>query len=240
MRPRFGISLFAKYNLLDDFSRSRFNPGMSLNLKELMSVTDDKRDSNWEDQFLTAFANSNVSLLSEDPQVGPDQWPYLLVETTEGSQEPAQKILAWLATRGIGLAINPQKEFPDFVLTFGMIWNFKETGKFIHRQVSAPSGNVELSRETIQHAGTPTEKYLPVYVKNILREFFRDQGVLAPKILLISTDKIHYDLAFSVESMGNPPESEWSGIAEAISWFLPPHYSILLVSEAQLPEFQAL
>jgi hypothetical protein len=61
-----------------------------------------------------------------------------------------------------------------------------------------------------------------------------------PRILVMSTDRKHYDLAFSLESLGNPPTKEHQGIAEAITWFLPPHYSVVLVSEKDLPEFIAL
>ncbi|HWU44373.1 MAG TPA: hypothetical protein VN132_13070, partial [Bdellovibrio sp.] len=65
-------------------------------------------------------------------------------------------------------------------------------------------------------------------------------AVLRPRILVMSTDRKHYDLAFSLESLGNPPQKEHAGIAEAIGWFLPPHYSIVLVSEKGLPEFVEL
>jgi hypothetical protein len=54
-------------------------------------------------------------------------------------------------------------------------------------------------------------------VRNILKEFFRDQGVFAPKILVMSSDRVNYDLVFSLESLGNPPVKEHQGIAEAIS-----------------------
>src|SRR5690606_22017578 len=86
-------------------------------------------------------------------------------------------------------------------------------------------------------AGAPTEKYLPTYVRKIVREFLRDQNVLAPKILMLSPDGQHYDLAFSLESLGNPPATEHQGIAEALAWFLPPHYSLVLTSEQGLPDF---
>jgi hypothetical protein len=81
---------------------------------------------------------------------------------------------------------------------------------------------------------------LPQYVRNILKQFFMDQNVMRPRILVMSTDRKNYDLAFSLESLGNPPVKEHQGVAEAISWFLPPHYSIVLVSEIGLPEFTDL
>lgn len=211
-----------------------------MTLEQLMQVSADARDIKWEDQFLQEFSSANVSLLTPDPQTGPDGWPYLLVQTST-TGEPAQKIFEWLGTRGIGLAINPQKEYPDFVLSYGMIWNFRETGRFIQRGLEEKAQSAsKLSLENIAHAGTPTPQYLPAYVRQILREFFRDQGILNPRILVISEDRQNYELAFSLESLGNPPEKEWAGIGEALSWFLPAHYSLILASEKGLPEFSAL
>jgi len=211
-----------------------------MSLQELLKVESERRDEAWEDQFLTALADSKLTVLSQDPQTGPDGWPYLFSEISESGTDSAQQVLQWLATRGIGLAVNPQKDFPDFILSWGMIWNFRETGRFIRRDLIPPDGQVELSLDRIAHAGTPTAQYLPDYVKVILREFMRDQGILAPKILVLSQDRVHYELAFSLESLGNPPPEEYEGVAEAISWFLPPHYSLLLISEKGMPQFAPL
>jgi hypothetical protein len=38
----------------------------------------------------------------------------------------------------------------------------------------------------------------------------------------------------------SPPQSEHAGIAEAIAWFLPAHYTVALVSEKSIPGFQPL
>lgn len=208
-------------------------------METLLAVPDKNRDEKWEDQFLQAFTNSTVSVLSQDPQNGPDNWPYLMVEVSEQGTEPAQRVLEWLSLRGIGLVVNPQKDYPDFVMNFGMIWNFRKTGRFIHRVPAVSTG--EWTGETkLIKAGPPTEEYLPAFVRKIIREFFRDQGIMDPRILMISNDGTNYDLAVSLESLGNPPESEHKGIAEALAWFLPGHYSLVLVSEKGLPKFESL
>lgn len=209
-------------------------------MEELLKVPDDQRDSAWEDRFFHALVHGKLKVLSPDPQQGPDGWPYLLTETGAEATEPANKIVQWLAERGIGLVVNPQREYPDFVFNYGMLWNFKETGLFSMPAEEAPSGSVELQPGQSVLAGPPNPKYLPDYVRSILRDFFRDQGLLAVKILVISQDGKHFDLAFSLESLGNPPEKEHQGIGEAISWFLPMHYSILLMSEKGLPGFGPL
>lgn len=208
-----------------------------MNLQELVSVPDEQRDQQWENNFFMALTQSNLKLLSESPQNGPDSWPYLLAETSDAATEPANKIIQWLATKGVGLVINPMKSYPDYVFTYGMLWHFKETGLFYRNADAATVGTLELAKGQGLHAGPPSPEYLPQYVRNILKEFFRDQGVLRPRLLVMSQDRKHYDLAISLESLGNPPIKEHEGIAEAVSWFLPPHYSLVLVSEVGLPEF---
>ena len=210
-----------------------------MDLNALLKIEIDQRDDAWEDQFLSALSEAQLRVLSPDPQAGPDGWPYLMAETDQGT-EPAQKILQWLATRGIGLVINPQKETPDYALSWGMVWSFRETGRFFNRVLNEHKGAVELTLNQIAHAGTPSPQYLPDYVRSILREFFRDQGILQPKILVVSEDRKNYELAFSLEALGNPPEAEHLGVLEAIGWFLPPHYSLILISEKGRPAFGPL
>ncbi len=209
-----------------------------MDLLELINVPDEKRDHNWENQFFMALSKSNLKLMAQDPQQGPDSWPYMMAETGADATEPAQKIIQWCATKGVGLAINPgKKDYPDYVFTYGMLWSFKETGFFYKNADHITNGSFELKQGEQLHSGPPTPEYLPQYVRNILKEFFRDQGVLQPKILVMSTDCKHYDLAISLDCLGDPEEKEHQGIAEAISWFLPPHYSLLLVHEDGLPDF---
>jgi hypothetical protein len=211
-----------------------------MNLVELVSVPDEQRDHKWEIDFFMAITQSNLNLIHEAPQKGPDGWPYLLAETATEAKEPANKIMQWLALKGVGLVVNPRKSYPDYVFTYGMLWNFKETGLFYRTADEAPIGTVELQKGQGLHAGPPTPQYLPQYVRNTLKQFFLDQNVMRPRILVMSADRKNYDLAFSLESLGNPPTKEHQGILEAISWFLPPHYSIVLVSEIGLPEFSDL
>ncbi len=211
---------------------------MSQPIEDLIKINPDLRDEKWETQFLNELPHTNIQIVAPQPQPGPDGWPYLLAKTGSGATEPATKVLQWLSTRGIGLVINPESEYPDYILTYGMVWNFKETGKFIGEtsRQDPIAGAAEIKAKKLL-AGPPHPQYLPDYVRKVLRDFWRDQGVMRPQILVISEDKKHFDLAFSIESLGSPPEPEHLGIAQAISWFLPPHYSVLLISKKGLPDF---
>lgn len=210
-------------------------------LEQALAIPEEKRDSSWEDRFFVNFCKSEVKVLSPEPTVGPDGWPYLMVETGPEGKEPVGKILNWLSMRGIGLVVNPTKNYPDFVFTYGMIWHFCKTGYFYLNKVQdAVNGQVELGKSGKIYTGQPASDYLPPHVRNILREFFRDQGILNSKILMISEDQKHFDLAFSIESLGSPSPKEHAGIAEALSWFLPPHYSVMLTQEKELSGFASL
>jgi len=211
-----------------------------MTLHEILQTPDAERNTTWENQFFQALTQGNLKLLTPEPQTGPDNWPYMLAETGDDATEPTSNLIRWLSDKGIGLAINPRKEYPDYVFSYGMLWSFKETGFFFKPVQERPTGAVQLEASKLVHAGPPTEEFLPGFVRKVLRDFFRDQGILRPRILVMSTDGVNYDLSLSLESLGNPPESEHQGIAEAVSWFLPPHYSLMLIPENGLPPFSDL
>lgn len=218
-------------------------------LENHLQVNEENRDRAWDETFFKLFSDSNLQILTQDPQQGPDGWPYLMAETmlskteaTDGATtDSAQKILHWLSSRGIGLVVNPRRTpYPDYVFSYGMIWSFRETGYFIKFHEITPPAEMVLNENASIKTGPPSEEYLPQYVRDILKDFFRDQSVFDAKILMISTDGTNYDLCFSLESLGTPPESEHQGILEAIAWFLPPHYTLAVISEKGLPSFQSL
>lgn len=213
-----------------------------MELNQLLKTPDENRDPSWENKFFHALTQAKVSLLLDTPQVGPDNWPYLLVNTelnpnAEVAEESMQSIMRWASEKGVGIAVNPEKEYPDYVFTYGMIWSFKETGFFYQNAPNVPLNQFTIEETQKLKFGAPTEKYLPTYVRNIIRTFLQEQGVLMPRIVMMTQDEKHYDLVFSLESLGSPAEHEHQGVAEAISWFLPPHFSIVVMSEKNIPHF---
>jgi hypothetical protein len=214
--------------------------GRTLDLNILTLQPDPARDADWEQAFFHALVDGKLLIPKSEPQSGPDGWPYIYAQTSPSATEPAIRLLDWLSSRGIGLVINAHKDVPDYVFPYGMVWNWKERGQFITQGRKVDSGIVELMAGQQILAGSPSPEYLPTYVRQVLAQFLKGQGVTQPRILMISHDQKNYDLAFSLESLGSPPDHEHRGIAEALAWFLPQHYSLMLVSEKGLPEFMAL
>jgi len=208
-----------------------------LNLTNLCSQPESLRDLEWERTFLQALVDGSLELESKEAVQGPDGWPYLYSKVSHSATEPFLRIIDWLATRGIGLVVNAHKEMPDYVFPYGMIWGFKEFGQFFEASEPTNAGEVIFEKGEKVIAGPPSEEYLPIYVREILREFFKSQSVTELKILVVSKDKSHFDLIFSLNSLGNPPAHEHKGILEAIAWFLPNHYSVVLAEEEGLPQF---
>ena len=229
---------------------------MPMNITDLMDVEAEKRDQVWERAFLKALPTMPVSVLSPEPKEGPDHWPYLMV-SSDGmvGKEPddtVRNVTEWLANKGIGMCVNPMKDDPDYVLSYGMIWNYRERGEFMTEAPPSEAGRIDLTPGQKLWTGAPSETYLPLYVRGIIKQFLADQGVFSPKVLLVnfkaneSTSEKDaealsgFDLCFSIESFKSPPQHEHANIAEALSWFLPAHYSVTMVSEKSLPGFKAL
>lgn len=210
-----------------------------MTFEELLNTPDEKRDQVWEASFLQNLPRVGVQLLSNDPQTGPDGWPYLM-GTTSDEAEPCERVLSWLSDKGIGLVINPQKTYPDMVISYGMAWSFKLRGSLYQPAPKSDEGSFEISPGQKIYTRHPDEAYLPQYARKILRQFFQEQGVPSVSVLLVSTDKKNEDLCISSDSLGNPPPEEHQGILEAVSWFLPSDYSIALIEEEGLPEFVPL
>lgn len=187
-------------------------------------------------QFLSEPQLQKVKILSEDPQAGPDGFPYMMLQTDAEGKEPFLNLVDWCASRGIGIVLNPQKETPDYIFTFGMLWNYRERREFFTQSpVISGLGEVRIDGERPLFAGHPSESYWPKDVRKIFKEFLVQQGVHNARVLMLAEKQEGpMDLVFSLESLGNPQQKEWTGILEAFTWFFPRHYSLSLISEKHI------
>lgn len=207
-----------------------------MEFEKLVQLPESSRDDRWEKQFLDSIRQMKVQVLnSGETARGPDGWPYLRVSTS-GGDESFEKVVQWLAGRGIGLVVNPHKMVPDYVFTYGMLWNFIETGLFVSAlPLSATAGSTEVGGEGRPVVGPPTDQFLPPYVRSILKELLVGHGFQEPKILVATNkDYSENDLVLANETVGALDPSEQKHLAEALSWFLPLHYSIVFASEQNL------
>ncbi len=203
-----------------------------MEFENLVNQPEARRDEVWESDFLKAVVETKVELVKNQPERGPDGWPYMLVRSSAVASEPFVQLVQWVAPRGIGIALNTHKMLPDYIFTYGMLWNYVETGRFLADVASRPAGQVQLAENEKMIFGAPSEKYLPPYVRAVLREFLLAQGFSRPRVMVMSSaDYLHVDLVFSLPSLNNIKESEHRTLAEAIGWFLPMHYSLIFGPE---------
>lgn len=210
-----------------------------MDFEKLVQQPESARDERWEHEFLDGLLEQKVEVVeSGAPVSGPDGWPYLRVKTG-GEGESFRQVVHWLSGRGIGLVVNAHKMAPDYVFTYGMLWNFVNTGLFVQRQAAAPAGQVDFKDRPI--AGPPSESYLPSAARGVLRDFLEQQGLKDVRVLVATTpDYKQADLVFSLESLGELTTQDQRSLAEAITWFLPLHYSIVFASEQNLKGWVSL
>jgi len=218
---------------------------MEQKLYDLLKVPFEKRAQQWDIEFLTLLRESKISVMNPEPLIGPDHWPYLHARIETTSTEPTIRVLDWLSERGIGLLIDhsDDQEYPDAILTWGMVWQLLKKGTLEfpeENESNLKTTPLQFDWKQINRSGDPNEDYLPKLVRKVLREFFAEQEILTPRILVYTLDGQNFETAFSLESLGNPPTHEHEGILEAIAWFLPPHYQISLASEKGAPPFVLL
>jgi len=207
---------------------------------ELLEIPNNIRDSHWEEQFAKSIKSHYFTIVSDQPIIGPDQWPYLHIRlNSEPNAEHGHKILNWLNQRGIGLVIDhsANQEYPDLVLSWGAIWALTNYGQVQFESNPLSAAQFEFSWTDVKVAGDPNDQLLPQYARSIIRVFLQEQGVFQPRILCYSFDHKVFEIAFSLESLDSPPESEHQGILESLAWFFPPHYPLILLSEKNSPPF---
>lgn len=205
------------------------------NLNDLTNSKLNARNQDWESQFLKTFVEREceVVVMSEDVQMGPDGWPYLYVNTDlkhEGFKDKALNVVQWAYDHAVGLVINPQKEKPDYVFNFGMIWSYVHRGAFVN------FFDDSYQDETPVYIAKVTDDIIPNHAQHIIKEYIASAGVQSPRAALITRDKVHYELAFAIESLNNPPSNEHQGIAKGLSWFLPTDIPVVLLYEKKFQE----
>lgn len=197
-------------------------------LHELTLVKGSGRTQAWEQQFLKSFETAEIVITSEDVQMGPDGWPYLFASTNteaQGFKDKALNVVQWAYQHGVGIVINPDKEKPDFVFNFGMVWSYMHRGEFVKLF------DENYPEDAQVYIAKITDDMIPSHVQHILKDYIASAGVETPRAALITRDKLNYEIAFAIESLNNPPAHEHLGIAKGIGWFMPTDMPVVLLYE---------
>jgi hypothetical protein len=200
------------------------------------------RDESWESAFLSACTKQKYALISDSSEIGPDGFSYLLIANDKDyfdrQQEGFIDLANWCLSKGVGLVLNPQKEYPDYIFTLGMLWYFALHGVFKKTNLHQSEKFIFLPGDSAKKVQL-TNELIPDAIRNFIKMFLNQQQVVDPKILVLKQEN-HLDFIFSLESLGSPEDSDHKDICEALSWFLPTHYPIMILSEVGLPKFDSI
>lgn len=207
---------------------------MEINWNQHLTTAEAYRDEAWENLFLKHFPTTKISVVDENIRKGPDGFGYLLLKMDPQSDEPADKILSWAFDKGVGLVLNSHKMVPDYVFTHGMLWYFAKTGKF-QEPMDKKSGVVEINFQDSVF-GPAAEEYWPKFSRDILRDYLASENVKLNYLVVTTKDYKQTDLCLAEESFMTLPSPKRNQLIEKIRWFLPPHYSVILASEKNMPK----
>jgi len=208
-------------------------------LTKLFEVAKEKRDKNWNHEFLTHVAEA--SFARGKPQIiqGPDGFSYFQLETPMPNKPFQCYVISHLISdfileRGIGIVINAGAGQPDWVFSYGSLVNFASRGEFYTAGTSLQLPKVEtIGENEAVLIGQPSEAFLPAAARGILRQFLEQQGVRDVKVALMSRKyggEVLQELVTNVT-----PHKTGKNLYEALqthlNWFLPAHYSMVAMDE---------
>lgn len=213
---------------------------------KLLSVPLAERNEAWKIKFYQVVDTASLSLPDENVFVGPDGFPYLLLNIPEpGNQYHSyslRTVLGHCLENGLGLVIaRGDMSKPEWVFPFGMLWCFKEFGQLevpaeekIRGELLDETPAGRLSKEVVQESrqvmvGQPSQEYLPEYVRVSLRNFFA-QRLNMPEIqaflLLDPAAEPPQSIVFSVFPDQFANENEYGAVLSMLRWYLPTHYGL--------------
>lgn len=214
-------------------------------INKLLQTPLDLRDPFWIEQFLKNVAGAKFKLGSPEVVLANDGFPYIQLESVNSEEDIKPFIidqqLQPLLTQGFGVVINPKKEKPDWILSYGDIVNLELNDEFYTDDsiFSQHQENVSIGADENILIGQPSDSIFPKYLRNQLREFLKYAGVQNPKIMLIARNhedetKVKQDLVFNFTPQQLSDKEQFQQIGNTIAWFLPRHYSFLFLDESSV------
>ena len=192
----------------------------------LFKVPYEERDDEWKQEYFPNIADA--CLEAGVPQVieGPDGYPYFHlktpeIDTTFQGFSIKQLTEDFLFQEGVGLALNPSKEVPDWVFSYGDIVNYKAAGEFY----SEPGKWQQFDPAVKTVSINPPAEVLPPEARTVLRRYLQDYKINTPKIALIKDREEHLQLMFEIPAGLFRHEDVRDDVGHSLSWFLPKHYT---------------
>ncbi|PZP52277.1 MAG: hypothetical protein DI598_01120 [Pseudopedobacter saltans] len=225
-------------------------------LVDLCSVPLEQRDDNWFAEFISNVPLASFRTTEKQVITGPDGFPYFQLELPEPGVQFQCYVLDnmvydFLLTNGIGVAINSSKAQPDWVFTYGDIFNYAIKKDFYNKDNTNfnRAGEEQITPSDMNNnvmVGQPSEFILPNPARAVLKGFLQFKQIQDPKVMLMTIQtpdgKEAQDLVFNFTPQDFASEEDFQTTIQQMQWFLPRHYSLAFFQEDEsLKEhFQAL
>ena len=227
-------------------------------LQQLLGVARDQRDGAWNEAFFDAAWCASVEMPRPQAFAGPDGFPYLRLDVPRPGPFESQ-CLANLAgdclRAGTGAAFFASPDDPSeaaqYVLSLGLIDSLLRFDSPLGDPIDLAEGpaqdggaidfNQPLRRETLiveaprsVLIGTPSGDYLPPHAAAALhRHLEQAWGMNEPRVQLMvdTTLRPHRNLIVGRKRSEFAPDAPIDAMASALTWYLPPARSIMLMPE---------
>ena len=207
-------------------------------ITELLAIPQNERDADWQNNFLTNIQTASFTSSEQQIRTGPDGFPYFVLNTPEPLKPFSSFCISNLAAdyllpNGFGVVINPVENDMDWVFSYGDILNLIMNGEFF----TEPDHKGLQQMETTQGQeevliGQPSEEYLPLQTRDIMKSFMIYIGIPQPKVMLLvqkKGDNMVRQLVFNIFIDDYPSDEDLNYRLQQMSWFLPRHYIVVSI-----------
>lgn len=204
-------------------------------ISELIKTPRESRDEKWLESFYENVKTASFACGNPQTNHGPDGFPYFELHSpqpgTPFDSFCISNLTDYILQNGLGVVINPSENGADWVFSHGDILNLALNGEFFSPITNPPLAESEvLSASEEVMIAQPSESYLPLQTRSILKSFLTYLGVAEPKMMMIirkREDSVTQELAFNVFPEDSSNNEEFNFKLQQICWFLPRHYIVV-------------
>lgn len=219
----------------------------------LIAIPLTERDPSWGEKFCAAIVNASMTTIPQQVMQGPDTYPYFVLNLPPIAQQFHPVCLASVLDvcldHGVGIAVEPQREPPGWIFSYGDLWSFKTTSTFrVPKEVTPdPQDQVSLEGRVafVEHTivenrqitvGQATEDFFPVSARRNIKRYLSSLPFYAqrPVRSLVLRDP-HFGPQLSLAFNFFPDDftnlEQFKFFGQMFRWFFPSHYDVTVVEK---------
>ena len=227
------------------FKAPEANANAAQLVAELLQVEQVKRDSSWYAAFYQFIQTAGFE--AGEPPIITDAagHSFFVLKTPEAGQ-PFEAVCIrdskdFLLDKGFGIAINPTDTHAEWLFSYGDIVNLHINDSFVTGTAAADVRHIEMTKrvEVVKKGedimlAQPSDKYLPVQARAIIKKLLQQKGIRNPKTLLMcrkTGGRMIEELAFNVYPGDFANTQQRDELMQVITWYLPSHYTAISFRE---------